>query len=45
MSVALRAFIGLIGRRVTDASRIYLHSSLVLGEESHGSWTDWIIRA
>jgi NAD(P)-dependent dehydrogenase (short-subunit alcohol dehydrogenase family) len=45
MSVALRAFVGLIGRRVTDASRIYLHSSLVLGEESHGSWTDWIIRA
>jgi NAD(P)-dependent dehydrogenase (short-subunit alcohol dehydrogenase family) len=45
MSVALRAFIGLMGRRAADASRIYLHSSLVLGEESHGSWTDWFIRA
>jgi NAD(P)-dependent dehydrogenase (short-subunit alcohol dehydrogenase family) len=45
MSIAFRAFIGVIGRRTTDASRIYLHSSLVLGEESHGSWTDWIIRA
>ncbi|KAF2823614.1 NAD(P)-binding protein [Ophiobolus disseminans] len=45
MSIALRAFMGLIGRRTADASRIYLHSTLVLGEESHGSWTDWIIRA
>ena len=45
MRIALSAFIGLIGRRTADASRIYLHSSLVLGEESHGSWTDWIIRA
>jgi NAD(P)-dependent dehydrogenase (short-subunit alcohol dehydrogenase family) len=45
ITIALRAFIGLIGRRTPDASRIYLHSSLVLGEESHGSWTDWIIRA
>ena len=45
MSIALRAFLGLIGRRSEDASRIYLHSSLELGKESHGSWTDWIIRA
>lgn len=45
MSIALRTFLGLIGRGTKDASRIYLHSSLVLGEESHGSWTDWIIRA
>jgi NAD(P)-dependent dehydrogenase (short-subunit alcohol dehydrogenase family) len=37
MSIALRAFMGLIGRRIPDAARIYLHSSLVLGEESHGS--------
>jgi NAD(P)-dependent dehydrogenase (short-subunit alcohol dehydrogenase family) len=45
MNLALRAFMGLMGRQMADASRIYLHSSLVLGEESHGSWTDWIIRA
>jgi NAD(P)-dependent dehydrogenase (short-subunit alcohol dehydrogenase family) len=45
MSIALRAFMGLIGRQTADASRIHLHSSLVLGEESHGSWTDWIIRS
>ncbi|KAF2869148.1 hypothetical protein BDV95DRAFT_596807 [Massariosphaeria phaeospora] len=45
MNIALGAFMGLIGRRTEDASRIYLHSSLVLGKESHGSWTDWIIRA
>jgi NAD(P)-dependent dehydrogenase (short-subunit alcohol dehydrogenase family) len=45
MSIGLRAFLGVIGRRMADASRIYLHSSLVLGGESHGSWTDWMIRA
>jgi NAD(P)-dependent dehydrogenase (short-subunit alcohol dehydrogenase family) len=45
ISTVLRAFLGLIGRRSADASRIYLHSSLVLEEESHGSWTDWIIGA
>jgi NAD(P)-dependent dehydrogenase (short-subunit alcohol dehydrogenase family) len=45
MTIALRAFVGIMGRPTPDASRIYLHSSLVLGEESHGSWTDWIIRA
>lgn len=45
MNIGIRAFMGLIGRQTADASRIYLHSSLVLEEESHGSWTDWIIRA
>jgi NAD(P)-dependent dehydrogenase (short-subunit alcohol dehydrogenase family) len=45
MRIAVRAFMGIIGRRTADASLIYLHSTLVLGEESHGSWTDWIIRA
>lgn len=45
MKVGLRAFLGLFGRQMADASRVYLHSSLLLGEESHGSWTDWIIRA
>jgi NAD(P)-dependent dehydrogenase (short-subunit alcohol dehydrogenase family) len=45
MNLALRTFMGIVGRRTADASRIYLHSSLVLGEDSHGSWTDWIIRA
>jgi NAD(P)-dependent dehydrogenase (short-subunit alcohol dehydrogenase family) len=45
MSIGLRAFLGVIGRRMADASRIYLLSSLVLGGESHGSWTDWMIRA
>jgi NAD(P)-dependent dehydrogenase (short-subunit alcohol dehydrogenase family) len=45
MRIGIRAFVGLIGRQISDASRIYLHSTLVLGEESHGSWTDWTIRA
>lgn len=45
MNIAVRAFMGLIGRQTADSFRIYLHSSLVLGEESHWSWTGWIIRA
>ncbi|KAF1952102.1 NAD(P)-binding protein [Byssothecium circinans] len=45
MNLGVRAFMGIIGRKMGDASRIYLHSSLVLGEESHGSWTDWIVRS
>lgn len=45
MSKILGAMLGIMGRQPTDAARIYLHSTLVLGEESHGSWTDWIIRA
>ena len=35
----------ILGRTVVDGSRIYVHSSLVLGRESHGSFTDWMIRA
>ncbi|KAI0153136.1 hypothetical protein GGR57DRAFT_512950 [Xylariaceae sp. FL1272] len=34
-----------MGRKISDASRIYIYSTAVLGEESHGSWTDWLIRA
>jgi len=45
MSMALSVFMGLIGRKMEDAFRIYLHSTLILGIESHGSWTDWIVRA
>jgi NAD(P)-dependent dehydrogenase (short-subunit alcohol dehydrogenase family) len=45
MNIAIGAFMGLIGRQISDAARIYVHSSLVLGHESHGSWTDWIVRA
>ncbi|KAL5113211.1 hypothetical protein ACEQ8H_008918 [Pleosporales sp. CAS-2024a] len=44
MSLGVRVFMSIIGRTMKDASRIYLHSTLVLGQESHGSWTDWIIR-
>jgi NAD(P)-dependent dehydrogenase (short-subunit alcohol dehydrogenase family) len=33
-----------IGRTAEDASRIYVHSCLLLGKESHGSFTDWHIR-
>jgi len=34
----------LIGRKAEDASRIYVHASLMLGKESHGSYTDWLVR-
>ena len=35
----------IMGRTVIDGARIYVHSALVLGQESHGSFTDWTIRA
>ncbi|KAH8901489.1 NAD(P)-binding protein [Thozetella sp. PMI_491] len=34
----------LLGRNLVDGTRQYVHSALVLGKESHGSWTDWEIR-
>lgn len=43
--VVLGMLMGIMGRNMTDAARIYLHSTLVLGKESHGSYTDWIVRA
>ncbi|EQB56743.1 retinol dehydrogenase 12 [Colletotrichum gloeosporioides Cg-14] len=33
-----------IGREVVDSARQYLHSTVVLGKESHGSFTDFVIR-
>jgi NAD(P)-dependent dehydrogenase (short-subunit alcohol dehydrogenase family) len=35
----------ILGRTVVDGARVYIHSSLLLGKESHGSFTDWLIRA
>jgi NAD(P)-dependent dehydrogenase (short-subunit alcohol dehydrogenase family) len=35
----------IMGRTAVDGARIYVHSSLVLGKESHGSFTDWLIKA
>ncbi|KAI4599101.1 hypothetical protein KJ359_002058 [Pestalotiopsis sp. 9143b] len=43
--VVLGILMGIMGRNMADAARIYLHSTLVLGKESHGSYTDWIVRA
>lgn len=34
----------LLGRNLQDGTRQYLHSALVLGAESHGSFCDWKIR-
>ena len=33
-----------LGRNLRDGTRQYLHSALVLGKESHGSFCDWEIR-
>lgn len=33
-----------VGRNVADGTRQYLHTSLVFGPESHGSFGDWQIR-
>jgi NAD(P)-dependent dehydrogenase (short-subunit alcohol dehydrogenase family) len=34
----------LLGRNLVNGTRQYLHSALVLGKESHGSFCDWKIR-
>ncbi|KAK8113321.1 hypothetical protein PG984_013847 [Apiospora sp. TS-2023a] len=36
---------GVLGRSAADAARIYVHSNLVLGRESHGGYTEWLVRA
>lgn len=41
----LAVWLNLVGRTAVEAARIYVHSSLVLGKESHGSYTEWDIRA
>lgn len=33
-----------LGRHPQDATRAYVYASLVLGPESHGSFTDWKVR-
>lgn len=42
--VAFGLILSIIGRSPVDSAEIYVHSCLVLGKESHGSWTDWLIR-
>ena len=34
----------LFGRNLRDGTRQYLHAALVLDQESHGSFVDWVIR-
>lgn len=34
----------ILGRKPEDAARAYVYGSLVLGAESHGSFTDWEVR-
>jgi NAD(P)-dependent dehydrogenase (short-subunit alcohol dehydrogenase family) len=45
VKMAISLVFSIIGRRPVDGSRVYVHSCLVLGKESHGSFTDWLIRA
>ncbi|OIW28708.1 NAD(P)-binding protein [Coniochaeta ligniaria NRRL 30616] len=44
MKSLLSFWLNTMGRSAVDAARIYVHSSLVLGKESHGSFTEWDIR-
>lgn len=48
-SWVVKAVMGLLwstlGRTLVNGARVYVHSSLVLGKESHGSFTDFLIRA
>lgn len=34
-----------VGRTTVDGARTYVHASLVIGKESHGSFTDWLVKA
>ncbi|KAK8031357.1 hypothetical protein PG990_001091 [Apiospora arundinis] len=47
--LAARLFTGVLfsvlGRSPRDAARTYVHSNQILGKESHGSYTEWLIRA
>ncbi|CAO2649650.1 Nn.00g070350.m01.CDS01 [Neocucurbitaria sp. VM-36] len=36
---------GVVARTTPDGARVYVHASLALGKESHGSYTDWLVRA
>lgn len=45
LKTLLSIFMNLMGRTAAEAARIYVHASLVLGKESHGSYTEWDIRA
>ncbi|KAB5515175.1 hypothetical protein GE09DRAFT_980120 [Coniochaeta sp. 2T2.1] len=41
----LEAWMSWFGRSAEEAARIYVHAALVLGRESHGSYTEWDVRA
>ncbi|KAL1893964.1 hypothetical protein Sste5346_006105 [Sporothrix stenoceras] len=40
----MNTLFAVLGRKPDDAARAYVHASLVLGAESHGSYTDWKVR-
>ncbi|KAF1850819.1 NAD(P)-binding protein [Cucurbitaria berberidis CBS 394.84] len=42
---AISLIMRIVGRTMVDGARVYVHSCLVLGKKSHGSFTDWQIRA
>jgi len=45
IKLIFRLVFSILGRTAVDGAREYVHSSLVLGSESHGSFTDWLIRS
>lgn len=44
LNMAVGLMQGVLARTAAEGARIYVHSSLVLGKESHGSFTDWAVR-
>ncbi|ERT00403.1 hypothetical protein HMPREF1624_03774 [Sporothrix schenckii ATCC 58251] len=45
VKAVFRTLFAVLGRQPADAARAYVHASLVLGKESHGSFTDWKVRS
>jgi NAD(P)-dependent dehydrogenase (short-subunit alcohol dehydrogenase family) len=45
LKAVLSTWTGWMGRTAEEAARMYVWASVVLGKESHGSFTDWEIRA
>ncbi|CAK7200208.1 hypothetical protein SEUCBS139899_002899 [Sporothrix eucalyptigena] len=44
VKAVMNTLFAVLGRHPEDAARAFVHASLVLGAESHGSFTDWKVR-
>ena len=45
VKMVMAVLYAIVGRNVEDGARIYVHAALVLGKESHGSFTDWLVKS